>query len=104
MACSALPAVLEEAQEQAEETTADTSADKGLEAAAAEEEEEDASSEAESATEAEQPVAELDLTKCVAEPFELPKNPGVTDVTSADWQHGGGDEARITLIEYGDFQ
>jgi hypothetical protein len=45
---------------------------------------------------------------CRKEPIDslvtLNKLPGIAPVTDADWQKGGGSTARITVIEYSDFQ
>lgn len=41
--------------------------------------------------------------ECNLDPLNLSKNTAIPEITSADWQHGNL-EAKIQVIEYGDFQ
>lgn len=53
-------------------------------------------------------LAEVIASKCnvapLAEMIDLGKNKDLPEITEEVWQHGGGAEAKITVIEYGDFQ
>ena len=40
----------------------------------------------------------------IQELLPLEPLPGIASVSADDWQHGGGQEARVQIIEYGDFQ
>jgi hypothetical protein len=42
-------------------------------------------------------------TEPITSQINLPKAT-IAPVTDADWQHGGGPEARVTFVEYGDYQ
>lgn len=50
-----------------------------------------------------QPEADGGIAECNLDPLNLSKNTAIPGITSADWQHGNL-EAKIQVIEYGDFQ
>lgn len=43
------------------------------------------------------------IAECNLDPLNLSKNTAIPEITSADWRHGNL-EAKIQVIEYGDFQ
>ncbi|NIP27906.1 MAG: hypothetical protein GWO38_29845 [Phycisphaerae bacterium] len=50
-----------------------------------------------------QPEDDGGIAECNLDPLNLSKNTAIPEITSADWRHGNL-EARIQVIEYGDFQ
>jgi hypothetical protein len=56
----------------------------------------------------EEPTVQAGQTACrlesIQELLPLEPLPGIDPVTATDWQHGGGQDARVQIIEYGDFQ
>lgn len=51
----------------------------------------------------EQPEDDGGIAECNLDPLNLSKNTAIPEITSADWRHGNV-EARIQVVEYGDFQ
>lgn len=43
-------------------------------------------------------------TDPITELIDLAKMPGLPEVSDEEWQQGGGADAEVTIIEYGDFQ
>lgn len=51
----------------------------------------------------EQPEADGGIAQCNLDPLNLSKNTAIPEISNADWRHGNL-EAKIQVIEYGDFQ
>jgi len=100
-----------ESADDAAESEADQSEEKAVEEAPpatatqppAAEESESTPTQADQAAE-EAPQVSTGPADCQLDPLNFGKNPAIAEANEEDWQHGGGLDAKINLVEYGDFQ